>query len=50
MGNLSGEQSVTIGGDPYTILTRYTLTDQPIQKATRYVYEHFQGLGLPVGL
>ena len=48
VGNLSGEQSVTIGGDPYTILTRYTLTDQPIQKATRFVYEHFQGLGLPV--
>jgi hypothetical protein len=49
VGNLSGEQSVTIGGDPYTILTRYTLTDQPIQKATRYVYEHFQGLGLQIG-
>jgi hypothetical protein len=49
VGQLSGEQSVIVGGEPYTILTRYTPTSQPIQKATRFVYEHLQALGLPVG-
>ena len=49
MGELSGEQSVIIGGEPYTILTRYTPTGQPMQKATRLVYDHLQALGLPVG-
>lgn len=49
VGQLSGEQPATIGGEPYTILTRYTPTSQPIQKATRFVYEHLQALGLPVG-
>lgn len=49
VGKLSGEQSAIIGGEPYTILTRYTPTSQPIQKATRFVYEHLQALGLPVG-
>ncbi|OGO34475.1 MAG: hypothetical protein A2W35_16830 [Chloroflexi bacterium RBG_16_57_11] len=49
VGQLSGEQPVILGGVPYTILTRYTPTGQPIQKATRFVYEHFQALGLPVG-
>jgi hypothetical protein len=49
VGQLSGEQSVIVGGEPYTILTRYTPTSTPIQKATRFVYEHLQALGLPVG-
>jgi len=46
-GSLSGEWEVDIGGTPYTIMTRYTLTDQPIKKATRFAYEHFQSIGLP---
>ncbi len=48
VAKLSGEQSVLVNGEPYTILTRYTPTGQPMQKATRFVYEHFQALGLPV--
>jgi hypothetical protein len=44
---LSGEFPVTIGGAPYTILTRSSHTIEPIQKATQYVYEHFEALGLP---
>ena len=47
-GNLSGEQPVTIGGSPYTLLTRFSRTIEPIQKATQYAYEHFQSLGLAV--
>jgi hypothetical protein len=49
VGQLSGEQSVIINDLPYTILTRYTPTGEPMRKATRFVYEHLQGLGLPVG-
>jgi PKD repeat protein len=45
---LSGEFPVIIGGQPYTITTRYSRTMTPIEKATQYTYEHFQGLGLPV--
>ncbi|MBC8248921.1 MAG: M28 family peptidase, partial [Anaerolineales bacterium] len=47
-GNLSGENEVTIGGQPYTINTRYSYSGTPIQKATQFVYEHFQNLGLEV--
>ena len=47
-GNLSGENQVTIGGQPYTINTRYSYSGTPIQKATQFVYEHFQNLGLEV--
>ena len=47
-GNLSGENQVTIGGQPYTINTRYSYSGTPIQKATQFVYEHFQSLGLEV--
>ncbi len=45
---LSGEFAVMIGGTPYQIFSRYTYTTELIQKATQYVYEHFEGLGLPV--
>jgi hypothetical protein len=48
-GDLSGENLVTIGGQPYTINTRYSYSGTPIQKATQLVYEHFQNLGLEVG-
>ncbi len=47
-GGLSGESPVTVGGDPYTIQTRYTTSGVPIQKATQYVYEFMQDLGLTV--
>ena len=47
-GNLSGENEVAIGGQPYTINTRYSKSGTPIQKATQFVYEHFQDLGLEV--
>ena len=47
-GSLSGEWPVKIGGSPYTIVTRHTYSGEPIQKATQYVYEHFEHLGLDV--
>jgi hypothetical protein len=47
-GNLSGENEVTIGGQPYTIRTRYSYSGEPVQKATQFVYEHFESLGLEV--
>jgi hypothetical protein len=47
-GNLSGEWPVTVGGAPYTITTRYTASGTPIAKATQYVYEFMEGLGLDV--
>ena len=48
VGNLSGEWPVTVNGSPYTIYTRFTYSGVPIQKATRYAYDHFQSLGIPV--
>ena len=47
-GNLSGENEVTIGGQPYTLYTRYSYSGEPVQKATQFVYEHFENLGLEV--
>jgi len=47
-GNLSGENEVTIGGQPYTLYTRYSYSGEPVQKATQFVYEHFENLGLDV--
>lgn len=46
VGGLSGEKAVVVDGQPYTILTRYTYAGTPLNKATRYAYEHFQSLGL----
>ena len=37
---LSGEVQTTIGGAPYTILTRNTSSGTPIQMATQFAYEH----------
>lgn len=48
IGNLSGENSVTIGGSPYTIQTRNSYRSTPIEKATQYCYEYFQAQGLNV--
>ncbi len=49
-GNLSGEWPVTINGEAYTIPTRYALSGEPIQKATQYLYQYYQDLGLDVSL
>ncbi|MCP4713453.1 MAG: hypothetical protein GY869_32895, partial [Planctomycetes bacterium] len=46
--NLTGENPVDIGGSPYTIMTRHTASGTSIEKATQYVYEYMQGLGLTV--
>ncbi|GAK57774.1 putative aminopeptidase [Candidatus Vecturithrix granuli] len=45
---LSGVTPAIIGGASYTITTRHTDSGTPIQKATQYVYEHLQALGLAV--
>lgn len=45
-GQLSGEWAALVGGEPYTITTRNTISGEPIQKATQFVYEHMQALSL----
>jgi hypothetical protein len=45
-GNLSGEWPVQVSGSSYTIVSRNTNSGTPIQKATQYVYEFMQTLGL----
>ncbi len=42
----TGQTSVLVGGSPYTFTTRNTSSGTPIQKATQYVYERLQALGL----
>ena len=49
VGSLSGEWPVSVNDLPYTLSTRYTYTEAPIKKATRYAYEYFLSLGLPAG-
>lgn len=49
VADLSGEREVLINDKPYTIQTRYTRTDTPIKKATRYAYERFVEMALPTG-
>ena len=45
---LTGVTGVLVGGSPYTITTRYSMTEIPISKTTQYVYENFLSLGLTV--
>ena len=45
-GSLSGEWPALVDNAQYTISTRATASGEPIQKATEYVYEHMQSLGL----
>ncbi|MFZ2096757.1 MAG: M28 family peptidase [Anaerolineales bacterium] len=45
---LSGELPVWVDDDWYTITTRYTYSGTPIQKATHFVGQHMQDLGLNV--
>jgi hypothetical protein len=47
-GDLSGEWPVTVGGLPFTIATRHTNSGAFIRKATQFVGEHFDALGLAV--
>ncbi len=45
---LTGEWPAIIGGEPYTLSTRFTNSITPIQKATQYAYEWMAGAGLAV--
>jgi hypothetical protein len=45
---LAGELPVFVDGENYTITTRYTYSGTPIQKATHYVGQHLQSLGMNV--
>ncbi len=47
-GNLSGENAVTIGGNSYKIVSRYTKSGEPIAKATQYVSEFMEKQGASV--
>jgi len=44
--SLSGENPVNVGGQPYSMQTRYSKAVEPINKATQYVYERLTNLGL----
>jgi hypothetical protein len=46
LSGLTGVTPVMVEGSPFTITTRYTNSGIPVQKATQYVYEQFQGMGL----
>ncbi len=45
-GDLSGEWPVMINSQLYTINTRHALSGEPIQKASQYLYQYYQDLGL----
>jgi hypothetical protein len=45
---LAGELPVWVDDDWYTITSRYTYSGTPIQKATHFVGQHMQDLGLDV--
>ena len=47
-GGLSGEWPVVVGGSLYTFTTRSTLSGEPVDKATQYVYEYLEVLGYNV--
>ena len=46
VGDLSGEQAVTVGGVPVTIATRHTRSGAPVFEATRYAWERLVSYGL----
>ncbi|MEF3696960.1 M28 family metallopeptidase [Desulfolutivibrio sp.] len=48
ISGLSGETAITVEGEPYTLTTRHTSSGIPITKATLYIYERLQALGLTV--
>ena len=46
VSELSGAAPVTIGSNLYTMHSRFTPNEDAIQKATRYVHDHLEALGL----
>jgi Zn-dependent M28 family amino/carboxypeptidase len=46
VNQLSGEVPATVGGMPYTFITRDTESGVPIQRATQFAYEFLQAHGL----
>jgi hypothetical protein len=46
LAKLSGEQEVTVGGQPLTIASRHTRYGTPFMKDTEYAYEWFDMFGL----
>jgi hypothetical protein len=48
VGGLSGAWAITVNGSPYTLYSRYSYDAMPIKKATRFVHDHFESLGLAV--
>lgn len=48
IGDISGQWPTMVGGQPYTIVTRNTDSDEPITKATQYIGEHLDTWGLDV--
>lgn len=46
LAKLSGEQEVTVGGQPVTIASRHTRYGTPFMKDTEYAYEWFNMFGL----
>lgn len=46
ISGLSGETPVMVGASPYTITTRYNYSGIPLEKATQYVFEQLQGMGM----
>ena len=48
VAELSGETSTVIGGEPYTITTRWTDSGEPISKAIQYVGNHLETTGMDV--
>jgi hypothetical protein len=48
IGDLSGQWPVTIGGGPYTLVSRVQFSGDAILHATQYVYEHLLNPGMEV--
>jgi hypothetical protein len=46
VADLSGAQTCSVGGLPYTFTTRRSNSGEPIDKAEQYVYEKLSGYGL----
>jgi len=48
VAELSGQQPTLIDGVPYTLTTRHSRSGLPLQKATRYVAERLEAVGIAV--
>lgn len=49
VARLSGEVPVTVGGSPYTLLTRYTYSGTPSERSVDWAVEQLTAYGLPAG-